>query len=493
MARRRGRSPYSEHVTDSDADTPTDLRERHRDPRPGRARGLRRLHAPGWGDRELDLPRHPVADWARDAPARLAEPFPGERLVVPAGGFKVRSNDTDYRFRADTAHVHLTGNQTSDAVLVVEDGESVLYARPRSSRRRPTSSSATAATASCGPVAGRRCRRSSDSLGLECRHLDDLADAAGRARPRPGCCAASTRTSTAAVAADAARDDELRPGALRAAPGQGRLGARRAARGLRHHHPRLRGRRPRVGRGPRARRALDRGHLLPPRPRRWATTSATTRSSPAARTPPRCTGPRTPARSPPASCCCSTWASRAATSTPPTSPARCRSTARFTPVQRDLYALVLPPSRPASTPYGPGRVVPGPHHAAMHVLAHGLEDLGPAAGVGGGGAVARQQGLHRAGRCTRPATCSAWTCTTAPQAAPEAYKHGDAGGGHGADRRARAVLPGGRPARPRGAARHRHPDRGRPRGHRRTGPGTSRAACPADPDAIEEWMAELRA
>ena len=31
--------------------------------------------------------------------------------------------------------MHLTGNQTSDAVLVVEDGESVLYARPRSSRQ----------------------------------------------------------------------------------------------------------------------------------------------------------------------------------------------------------------------------------------------------------------------------------------------------------------------------------------------------------------------
>ena len=54
--------------------------------------------------------------------------------MVPAGRFKVRANDTDFRFRADTAHVHLTGNQTSDAVLVVEDGESVLYARPRSSR-----------------------------------------------------------------------------------------------------------------------------------------------------------------------------------------------------------------------------------------------------------------------------------------------------------------------------------------------------------------------
>jgi Xaa-Pro aminopeptidase len=102
----------------------------------------------GWGERELDLPRHSVADFSARRRAALADAFPGERLVVPAGQFKVRSNDTDYRFRADTAHVHLTGNQTSDAVLVVEDGESVLYARPRSSRQ-------TDDTASCGSVAAR--------------------------------------------------------------------------------------------------------------------------------------------------------------------------------------------------------------------------------------------------------------------------------------------------------------------------------------------------
>ena len=46
----------------------------------------------------------------------------------------MRANDTDYRFRAETAHTYLCGNQTSDAVLVIEGGEAVLYARPRSSR-----------------------------------------------------------------------------------------------------------------------------------------------------------------------------------------------------------------------------------------------------------------------------------------------------------------------------------------------------------------------
>ena len=78
----------------------------------------------GWGDRELDLPPHPIAPYAAARRQKLAEAFPGERLVLPAGTFKVRSYDTDYRFRRDTAHTYFCGNQTSDAVLVIEDGES---------------------------------------------------------------------------------------------------------------------------------------------------------------------------------------------------------------------------------------------------------------------------------------------------------------------------------------------------------------------------------
>ena len=41
--------------------------------------------------------------------ARLSALFPGERLVIPAGGLKVRSNDTDYRYRPHSAFAHLTG------------------------------------------------------------------------------------------------------------------------------------------------------------------------------------------------------------------------------------------------------------------------------------------------------------------------------------------------------------------------------------------------
>jgi Xaa-Pro aminopeptidase len=127
----------------------------------------------GWGDRELDLPPHPIADWAAARRKKLAETFPGERLVIPAGTYKVRSNDTDYRFRSDTAHTYYSGNQTSDAVLVVEDDHHVLYARPRSDR----TTDEFFRDRQYGELwAGRRpsLKELSDSLGLEVKHIKDL-------------------------------------------------------------------------------------------------------------------------------------------------------------------------------------------------------------------------------------------------------------------------------------------------------------------------------
>jgi Xaa-Pro aminopeptidase len=133
----------------------------------------------GWGDRELDLPRHPIAPYAEARRQRLAEAFPGERLVLPAGGFKVRSYDTDYRFRPDTAHTYFCGNQTSDAVLVVDGGESVLYARPRSERNTDEFFR----DRQYGELwVGRRpsLKEISDSLGLEVRHIETLEADLGR-------------------------------------------------------------------------------------------------------------------------------------------------------------------------------------------------------------------------------------------------------------------------------------------------------------------------
>ncbi|TCJ30033.1 aminopeptidase P family protein [Nocardioides jejuensis] len=134
----------------------------------------------GWGDRELDLPPHPVASLAAGRRKGLAAAFPGERLVIPAGSYKVRSNDTDYRFRPDTAHTWLSGNQTSDAVLVVEpSGESVLYARPRSSRETDEFFR----DRQYGELwAGRRpsLHEMTSSLGVEVRHLSELDTSGAR-------------------------------------------------------------------------------------------------------------------------------------------------------------------------------------------------------------------------------------------------------------------------------------------------------------------------
>ncbi|GAA2145753.1 aminopeptidase P family protein [Kitasatospora kazusensis] len=70
--------------------------------------------------------------------ARLAAAYPGERLIVPAGQLKVRTNDCDHRFRPHSAYAWLTGLTGEDQVghvLVVEpSGEPVLYLRPRSPR-----------------------------------------------------------------------------------------------------------------------------------------------------------------------------------------------------------------------------------------------------------------------------------------------------------------------------------------------------------------------
>ncbi len=144
----------------------------------------------GWAPRSGDLPQ--LTEAARYAAARreaVSANYPGVRVVVPAGGLKIRSNDTDYVFRPHSAFANLTGlgaDREPDAVLVLEprtdeDGaaqghEAVLYFLPLADRDteeffadsrvgefwvgpRPTLASASA------------------ELGVTTRHLDELRDA----------------------------------------------------------------------------------------------------------------------------------------------------------------------------------------------------------------------------------------------------------------------------------------------------------------------------
>ena len=99
----------------------------------------------GWAPYPTDLPALlPAAEHTAPRRGRLAAAFPGERLVLPAGGLKVRSNDTDYRFRPHSAFAHLTGlgaDREPDAVLVLEPTDSgheaTLYFKPRAPRTDP--------------------------------------------------------------------------------------------------------------------------------------------------------------------------------------------------------------------------------------------------------------------------------------------------------------------------------------------------------------------
>ncbi len=96
----------------------------------------------GWAERaDAHPPQRAQAPYAAARRRRLSEAYPGKRIVVPAGELKVRSNDTDYPFRADSAFSWLTGwasDSEPGAVLVMDpsgDGHvSTLFFRPAAGR-----------------------------------------------------------------------------------------------------------------------------------------------------------------------------------------------------------------------------------------------------------------------------------------------------------------------------------------------------------------------
>lgn len=120
----------------------TEDRGSNRSQRPD-SRAFRTFIGEDWGPRPEGPQRSEAADYTVERRRALGRQFAGQRLVIPAGELRVRSNDTDYRFRAHSAFAHLTGLGSElepNAVLVMhpvdgeESHEAVLYFHPRSPR-----------------------------------------------------------------------------------------------------------------------------------------------------------------------------------------------------------------------------------------------------------------------------------------------------------------------------------------------------------------------
>lgn len=160
--------------------------EDHRE-RPTSA-AFKKFIAQGWAPRPAELPsRAEVASYAAARRASVSRAFPGERIVVPAGSLKVRSNDCDYAFRPHSAFAHLTGlgaDREPSAVLVLEPAttgghEAVVYFRPRAER----DTEEFYADARYGELwVGVRpsLAEIEAELGLTARHVDELAQSLGK-------------------------------------------------------------------------------------------------------------------------------------------------------------------------------------------------------------------------------------------------------------------------------------------------------------------------
>ncbi|MGL3805044.1 aminopeptidase P family protein [Paeniglutamicibacter sp. R2-26] len=110
-------------TTTTGSDQPLEERVNNRSQRPS-SEAFKSFMASSWAPDTSELPgADEVAPYAAARRAAVSARFPGERLVIPAGPLKVRSNDTDYRFRPHSGFAHLTGlglDHEPDAVLVME-------------------------------------------------------------------------------------------------------------------------------------------------------------------------------------------------------------------------------------------------------------------------------------------------------------------------------------------------------------------------------------
>jgi len=149
---------------------------------------FRAFVAADWAPRSADKPTEAqAAPYAALRRAQVSAAFPGQRLVIPAGGLKVRSNDCDYIFRPHSAFAHLTGlgsDREPDAVLVLEpreDGshESILFFRPLG-RRDSEEFFGDSRYGEFWVGARPSLADVEAELALSARHIDEFTDAVGK-------------------------------------------------------------------------------------------------------------------------------------------------------------------------------------------------------------------------------------------------------------------------------------------------------------------------
>ncbi len=107
----------------------------HDDPHPEAFREFMRT---GWRESPLDVRLRPDAAHYARRRATVSAAFPGEILIIPSGGEKVRANDTFFPFRPGSDFVWLTGEHDPDSVLIMNPTgnghDAALYVRDRSGR-----------------------------------------------------------------------------------------------------------------------------------------------------------------------------------------------------------------------------------------------------------------------------------------------------------------------------------------------------------------------
>ena len=239
--------------------------------RPAIPRALVEHMTGNWAE-VLTIPQvHPSATFCAQRRTRIGAAFANRTIVIPTGNFKVRANDTDYRFRPGTDFFYLTGCDEPDAVLVITSGDSGSRFHPV--RRAPSRS--------VDPrVLLRRAIRRTVGRAPSRRHRGGgvLRDRHGTTRePRKGPRhspghADRVRTGFRRVRRLDHRSERgrqaTRDGVERDATRQGRIRDCPTAARRRLHGQGLRGRRARPPRGGRSRRTSHRRRLQPSRARR---------------------------------------------------------------------------------------------------------------------------------------------------------------------------------------------------------------------------------